>query len=874
MFSHLRRRIGVLTAVAVLAALVPTLTTVSPASAAPATTAITAATLDAAPGFLACPTSASIPSAGFTDTTDTAVDCIKYYGITSGTTATTYSPTDSVSRWQMALYITRLLDVANVTLGTGADQGFTDISGKSAEIQTAINQIKQLGITTGVTATTYAPDSNVSRQEMALFIERMLDNLAAGPGGISEVELVGGAATTYINSNCNAAAACTGKYNYTDIDSGSVTVEASNSIKELFTLGIHDGVSATTFNPVSDMTRAAMATFLTAALNHTNVRPEGLILQSTSYSSIGANTHTLSVSHRDSSFDPITGTAVDVFRWTPTGVEGDRAFATASGACEDAVATGSSITACTIDVSEPVTDLTGNLAPTANTTAVLSQANNVAGTDNYYAWTAAAATTFDNDLHSSGTSYDTIAVVANTAAVDTNCSVDVPTYAVSSGTHFANMKYGAVSTVTCQVTNNSSDTFYPVPQSAVLVVMNQTRVETTVNGVASGATIAASNTSVYTDATGLATFTITGPANPGYAGVDKHVDTVVITTAAADAGELPSTGNAGFMTDGGTTLTFGLEYLDVAAAGSSSTTTQTASSGAAASARVRSVTTTSRDQYGDTVASNVVTFTSVGTLHQGALCTLDNPTTCTLAAHGLAVGEDVTILDLGSFVGDDVGDGVAAANGSSYLVASVPSSSTFTLKDADDSDLLEGTAASVAATPMTFTTTSFASATRTTNSAGTATFSWTDGELTSSKDTVQGNPAAGTASSAVFYRLDTAADVTSNDLDGTLDDGETHMKLREFDSTGKDYILEKIVGAVALHAITTYIQFTYDDNDQFAVGGSSGALNGTASTQAAWVLRMSTICTSSCANAAPNDVVYVKGWDGLSTAIVRHTSDS
>ena len=164
----------------------------SPASAAPAATAITTlAGLDAEATYLACPASANIPSAGFTDTTDSAVDCLKYYGIVNGTTETTYSPADSVTRWQMALFLTRTLDVANTTLPTGADQGFTDISGKSAEIQLAINQLKQLSITTGKTATTYDPDANVSRQEMALFIERTLDNITAGPGGTSEADAAG-----------------------------------------------------------------------------------------------------------------------------------------------------------------------------------------------------------------------------------------------------------------------------------------------------------------------------------------------------------------------------------------------------------------------------------------------------------------------------------------------------------------------------------------------------------------------------------------------------------------------------------------------------------------------------------------------------------
>ena len=70
MFSHLKRRIGVFAAVAVMAALVPTLA-VSTASAAPATVA-------AAPGDehaeLACP-AGSASAAGFTDTiTDTIAD--------------------------------------------------------------------------------------------------------------------------------------------------------------------------------------------------------------------------------------------------------------------------------------------------------------------------------------------------------------------------------------------------------------------------------------------------------------------------------------------------------------------------------------------------------------------------------------------------------------------------------------------------------------------------------------------------------------------------------------------------------------------------------------------------------------------------------
>ncbi|SVD87087.1 uncharacterized protein METZ01_LOCUS439941, partial [marine metagenome] len=253
----------------------------------------------------ACPDSASIPSAGFTDTTSTDVDCIKYYGVTTGVTATTYEPASSVSRWEMALFLTRLADVSGITLGSGADQGFTDISGKSTAIQTAINQIKQLGVTTGKTATTYAPDDNVSREEMAMFIERLATATTAGPGGTSS-DTAASVATTYINYVTAAA------YSFTDIDAGDVTYEGHNSIVELWHMGITDlGHYATTYRPSEAMTRAEMATFMTNFLAHTNARPTGLVLQATSYSDWGtmvAATDELHVSNRDANFDGIADT--------------------------------------------------------------------------------------------------------------------------------------------------------------------------------------------------------------------------------------------------------------------------------------------------------------------------------------------------------------------------------------------------------------------------------------------------------------------------------------------------------------------------------------------------------------------------------------
>ena len=888
MISHLKRRISVFAAVAVMAAGVPALTTVSPASAAPATTAITVVTDDAT--YLTCPASASIPSAGFTDTTSTDVDCIAYYGITKGTTATTYEPTASVPRWAMALYLTRAMNEAGVTLGTGADQGFTDISGKSAEIQTAINQLKQAGVTTGTTATTYSPDDNVSRQQMAMFIERMLDTITVGPGGVSDAELVGGAATTYINSNCDAAQACTGLYNYTDIDSGAVTVEASIAIKELYQLGIHDGVSATTFNPDADMTRAAMASFLVGALDHSNLRPAGLHMQASTYSTIVATTPTLHVSYRDASFDPIVSTAVDVFHWKPTGLEGDRAFATASGLCEDAVLTTGSITACLIDANEPATDLTGNMVPTAAATAPLSQALGAAGTDNYYAWTAATATAFDNDLHSSGTTYSTIQVVGNPVLADIHCSNDVPAYAATTSDEEGTVHFGKVTTITCQATNlTDADTYTNVPAPSKVITMNRTRVNTNLGGVASSAISDAEAVTGYTDATGAVSFTVTGPADPGAGAVVGNTvkDTITLTCTGCTItqGTLPLANTGGHMTLAGEVLTLILHYKAAADAGGRVALTQASTSGLAATASItRTATATHYDQYGDPFPASSITFSSTNWLPAGLVCTAAAPGVCTTnVAHGLAVGDDINLAATGALRATGSTPAIAAAAVTGFTVGTVPSTTTFTLKGSN-AVAVTTTTESTAAGPAFATTTSFASTARTTNAAGVATYSWADTESTSGMDLITATPAAGTAATSKYHRLAAPADVAEvGDADPTIDNNDVKYGCVEFDAVGQDYIVvHEIATAAATNPTVAYMQFTYDSNDQYGTVGSAAAgLDGTPSTQAAWVTAMTSTCTAGAAvtvtgplepGGVSSSIANVEYGTGLTTDIVRHVT--
>ena len=116
--------------------------------------------------------------------------------ITTGTSATTYSPDEPVIRGHMALFLTRLYKAAS---GSDApdpdDAGFTDIGDRPDGEQTAINQLAALGVTTGTSATTYSPLSNVTRQQMASFVARMyraIDELpdpAEAPGAPTGVEV-------------------------------------------------------------------------------------------------------------------------------------------------------------------------------------------------------------------------------------------------------------------------------------------------------------------------------------------------------------------------------------------------------------------------------------------------------------------------------------------------------------------------------------------------------------------------------------------------------------------------------------------------------------------------------------------------------------
>jgi len=342
-----------------------------------------------------------------------------------------------------------------------------------------------------------------------------------------------------------------------------------------------------------------------------------------------------------------------------------------------------------------------------------------------------------------------------------------------------------------------------------------------------------------------------------------------------------------------------LAYTDTDAAAATSTLTANSTSGLANAVTgiTRTYTGTVYDQYGGTVSGNATTFNSTSTLPGGLACTVATPAVCTtLAVHGLAVGDDLIFTGMGAGVFsthsntvnihstpaaylavlNDNAAGAAVDTGSAWTVKTVPSTTTFTLWDGTNTlngqTILGATGtASDDASPIVAVTSSTANSARTTSSDGTIAYSWTDLEGTSGKDTITFTPTTATASTSSFYRLAAAASFTGTDLNSTPADTETHAKLVEWDGTNNDFIIE-VSGVDISNIVKHYMQFTFDSNDHFATAGTSGALNGTPATMAAWETAMGT--ASLVTGGTANDVVYVV-WaaTGISTDINRFTQN-
>ena len=288
----------------------------------------------------------ALADAGFTDLggLDAAVadiNCLAYYGITTGRTADTFDPASNVTRSQMALFLSRAAGVMDVDLSEGdMDADFGDIAELGEDRQSAITALARNGIMGGRGDMAFDPHGHITRAEMAVALVNLVDKVSDIVTRNSDGLLgFGVAGATLPNDRFDDAYA-------------SVSAPVNNAISVAYELGITTGTGdGTTFNPNGTVPRRNMASFIVRTLAHSNTRPTGLTAQ------VAAGTITVSV--RDADFGPVVNQAVDAFK-TSAAFE-SKAFK-GDGTCSSRTAHIDGATKCEIDGADPVTLSDGNIS--------------------------------------------------------------------------------------------------------------------------------------------------------------------------------------------------------------------------------------------------------------------------------------------------------------------------------------------------------------------------------------------------------------------------------------------------------------------------------------------------------------------------------
>ena len=174
-------------------------------------------------------TSTPVSGAGFMDVSANAyyADAVKWAvdkGITSGTSTTTFSPNMSCTRAQMVTFLWR----ANGSPKATGSNPFVDVS-SSAYYYDAVLWAVEKGITSGTSATTFAPDATVTRGQTVTFLWR-----------------------------ANGSPAVTGS-SFTDVAADAYYASA---VAWAVSENITAGTGSNLFSPGSNCTRAQIVTFL------------------------------------------------------------------------------------------------------------------------------------------------------------------------------------------------------------------------------------------------------------------------------------------------------------------------------------------------------------------------------------------------------------------------------------------------------------------------------------------------------------------------------------------------------------------------------------------------------------------------------------
>ncbi len=238
----------------------------------------------------ACPS--DIPSTAFRDLgglnseTIDAIECIAHYGIAQGVSGTRFDPSGDVTRWQMALFLIRMADDLGIQVSTSVTHRFDDIRSLPTDVQLAINQLADLGVTGGVAPRLFDPNAPVTRWQMALFLTRLHARSGFSlPDGRSQ--------------------------GFTDL--GPYPADTQRAINQLSQLAIAKGTSATTFAPAANVARWQMALFLSRQLRAGGATPYRVSIEALPTASPTNGEVKLTVTVLTPAGLPVVGRSVDVF---------------------------------------------------------------------------------------------------------------------------------------------------------------------------------------------------------------------------------------------------------------------------------------------------------------------------------------------------------------------------------------------------------------------------------------------------------------------------------------------------------------------------------------------------------------------------------
>ena len=168
---------------------------------------------------------------------ETAVDCLVWYEVTQGRTATTYEPNAEVIRGEMAAFLARVMRASATAFEEAGATEDAFVDDEASPFEPDINFVAMHEVADGTTAATFSPGEPVLRGQMAKFLVAML-------------------------SAVGATVPEPGQDYFTD-DDQSPFEDAINRVAEM---GIATGVSDTAYAPAAVVSRGQMARFLARSM--------------------------------------------------------------------------------------------------------------------------------------------------------------------------------------------------------------------------------------------------------------------------------------------------------------------------------------------------------------------------------------------------------------------------------------------------------------------------------------------------------------------------------------------------------------------------------------------------------------------------------